>query len=66
MYVIQLPLVTLLPLSWIASQMPWLGNASLFLSVAYVVALFAATSALAFVSYHLLEKPFLNMKRFFS
>lgn len=66
MYVIQLPVVTLLPLSWIASQMPWLGNASLFLSVAYVVALFAATSALAFVSYHLLEKPFLNMKRFFS
>jgi peptidoglycan/LPS O-acetylase OafA/YrhL len=65
MYVIQLPLVTLLPLSWIASQMPWLRNASPFLSVPYVVALFAITSALAFVSYHLLEKPFLNMKRFF-
>lgn len=66
MYVIQLPLVTLLPLSWVAMQTSWLGSSSLALSIAYVVVLFAATTALAFASYHLLEKPFLNMKRFFN
>jgi len=66
MYVVQLPLVSLLPLSWIVLQMPWLASSTLFVSVAYVFALFATTAALAFASYHLLEKPFLNMKRFFS
>lgn len=66
MYVIQLPLVTLLPLSWVASQTTSVGISSLSLSLVYVIALFAATSALAFASYHLLEKPFLNMKRWFT
>jgi peptidoglycan/LPS O-acetylase OafA/YrhL len=65
MYVVQLPLVSLLPLSWIVLQMPWLASSTLFVSVAYVIALLAITAALAFASYHLLEKPFLNMKRFF-
>ncbi len=65
MYVVQLPLVTLLPLSLLAS---WLGARSTdgpWFGVLYIALLFAITCGLALLSYHALEKPFLKLKRFF-
>lgn len=66
MYVIQLPLVTLLPLSFFETNMAWMGITPVFLSLAYVPVLFAMTCLAAFASYHLLEKPFLNWKGWFA
>jgi peptidoglycan/LPS O-acetylase OafA/YrhL len=66
MYVIQLPLVTLIPLSLFETNMAWMGIAPVFLSLAYVPILFAMTCLAAFASYHLLEKPFLKWKGWFA
>lgn len=66
MYVIQLPLVSLLPMTLVASHASWMERFPVVLGLAYVVALFAMTSAMAFASYHLLEKRFLDLKRFFT
>ena len=66
MYVIQLPLVTLLPLSFASENWNGIGLPPVLFSIAYVSVLFAMTCAIAMASYHLLEKPFLSMKRWFA
>ena len=62
MYVIQLPLVTLLPLQTLARFLP---VEPITHAVAYVVVMFSLTVLLAVISYHLLERPFLKMKSAF-
>lgn len=57
MYVVQLPLLTLLPLATLGG-----GKDSLTLSVAYFVAMFTLICALAYVSFHCFEKWFLRLK----
>jgi len=58
MYVFQLPLVTLFPLSnYIAS-----GLDPLLVGYLYLVAMVGITSCLAYLSYHLFEKHFLDWK----
>jgi peptidoglycan/LPS O-acetylase OafA/YrhL len=66
MYVIQLPLVTLLPMATVVSWLGWDALHPLVGGCAYVTILLGMTCALAFVSYHCLEKPFLNLKRWFA
>lgn len=66
MYVFQLPLVTLLPLPFVAATLGWDGLHPAALGALYVGALFMLTCGLAFVSFHCLEKPFLRCKRWFA
>jgi len=65
MYVVQLPLVCLLPLSMFAPYLQTQGLHPLLSSLGYVAMLFAMTCAIAVVSFHCLEKPFLQLKRLF-
>jgi peptidoglycan/LPS O-acetylase OafA/YrhL len=65
MYVVQLPLVTLLPITAIATVFGWQGMHPLASGAAYVAFMIGLTCAIAFTSYHLLEKRFLSLKRFF-
>jgi peptidoglycan/LPS O-acetylase OafA/YrhL len=62
MYVIQLPLVTLLPMSALATHLP---NSPLFAATIYVVTIFAAILSIAILSYHLFESHFLRLKKVF-
>jgi len=66
MYVVQLPLVTMLPLSFAAEHWNRIGLSPVLFGIAYVSALFAMTCVIAMASFHLLEKPFLKMKRWFA
>jgi peptidoglycan/LPS O-acetylase OafA/YrhL len=66
MYVIQLPLVTLLPMATLVSWLQWDGLNPLFSGCAYVAILMGITCGVALVSYHCLEKPFLNLKKWFA
>jgi peptidoglycan/LPS O-acetylase OafA/YrhL len=66
MYVVQLPLVTLLPLAAMVDALQWQSLFPWTYSIAYVVFMFAMTCGLAFASFHLLEKPFLKLKRLFT
>lgn len=59
MYVVQLPLVTLLPWS---SMIPILPQEPLLQATLYVALMFTATAILALLSYAVVEKPFLRMK----
>lgn len=65
MYVVQLPLVCLLPLSMFAPYLQSQGLHPLLSSVGYVAMLLAMTCGIAVVSFHCLEKPFLQLKRLF-
>lgn len=63
MYVVQLPLAVLLPSALVLPHLAGLGvHAS---AVGYVALMFAITAALAMVSFHVLEAPFLRLKRYF-
>lgn len=62
MYVIQLPLVTLLPMSALATNLP---NNPLLAATTYVVTIFAAILSIAILSYHLFESHFLRLKKVF-
>jgi peptidoglycan/LPS O-acetylase OafA/YrhL len=66
MYVFQLPLVTLLPMSAAVSALHWQGLSPLATGIAYVALMFVLTCTIAMASFHLLEKPFLNLKRLFT
>ena len=65
MYVVQLPLVCLIPLSMFAPYLQSQGIHPLLFSLGYVAMLFAMTCAIAVASFHCLEKPFLQLKRLF-
>jgi peptidoglycan/LPS O-acetylase OafA/YrhL len=64
MYVIQLPLVTLLPLSPVLSSMGWSSQTPVGCAL-YVASMLALICGFAYATFHLLEKRFLNLKRFF-
>ncbi len=62
MYVVQLPLVTMLPLSaWIE----WLPSDAILRSLVYVGGMFGLITLIACVSFHLLESHFLKLKKLF-
>lgn len=65
MYVVQLPLLTLLPLSIFVSAVGLETMNSVMTSMAYLVTMVALTCAIAYVSFHQFETRFLNLKRFF-
>jgi len=65
MYVVQLPLLTLLPLSAFVSTVGLETMNSMMTSMAYLVTMVALTCAIAYVSFHQFENRFLNLKRFF-
>lgn len=59
MYVVQLPLVTLLPLS---SSGPWLAANPIWASSLYVLTMFLLIFLSAVASFHLIESHFLRLK----
>ena len=65
MYVVQLPLLTLLPLSTFAPAGGLETMNSVTTSVVYLVAMIALICAIAYVSFHQFENRFLNLKRYF-
>ena len=62
MYVVQLPLVTLLPLESVVAYLPMnpIGQ-----SLLYLFLMFSLITAIAFLSFHLLESHFLRLKKSF-
>lgn len=66
MYVIQLPLVTLIPASSVLQMVPQSGAEPVWFYSMYVLILFSLTFALAWVSYHCFEKHFLAVKKRFA
>ncbi len=62
MYVAQLPLVTLLPLSVFSN---WLPSNPIAQSALYVASMFGLITCIAACSFHLLESHFLALKRYF-
>ena len=59
MYVVQLPIVTLLPLESFAACAP---SNPIFSSILYVYSIFGLITLIAFLSYHLFESHFLKLK----
>ncbi|AMV32753.1 O-acetyltransferase OatA [Pirellula sp. SH-Sr6A] len=66
MYVIQLPLVTLIPASSVLQWVPGSGSALVWFYLFYVWILFGLTYVLAWLSYHCFEKHFLAIKKRFA
>ena len=62
MYVVQLPLVTLVPLTSLAYLLPSNPIASSFI---YVAGMFGGITLIAFLSFHLFESHFLKLKKWF-
>jgi peptidoglycan/LPS O-acetylase OafA/YrhL len=63
MYVVQLPLAVLLPSALV---LPHLWGAGIHASaLGYVALMCGITAALAVISFHVLEEPFLRLKRYF-
>jgi peptidoglycan/LPS O-acetylase OafA/YrhL len=65
MYVVQLPLVTFLPIATFVSTLGLATMGSVLTGLAYLVTMVALTCAIAYVSFHQFENRFLNLKRFF-
>ena len=59
MYVVQLPIVTLLPM---VSVVPYAPSNPILASILYVSAIFGLITLIAFLSYHLFESRFLKLK----
>lgn len=59
MYVVQLPIVTLLPLESFSAYSP---SDPIFSSILYVSSIFGLITLIAFLSYHLFESHFLKLK----
>lgn len=66
MYVIQLPLVTLVPAASVQGLLPDSFRSTVSFYLAYVAVLFGVTFALAWISYHGYEKHFLAIKKRYS
>jgi peptidoglycan/LPS O-acetylase OafA/YrhL len=64
MYVVQLPLMTMLPLT-LSASIAVAGDSPVLTGLAYVFGMLGLTSAIAWVSYHTLEKHFLRLKKYF-
>ena len=65
MYVVQLPLVTLLPISAFVSTLGLATMHSVLTSLAYLVMMVSLTCGIAYISFHQFENRFLNLKRYF-
>ncbi len=65
MYVVQLPLVTLLPISAFVSALDLATMHSVLTRLAYLVTMVVLTCGIAYVSFHQFENRFLNLKRYF-
>ncbi len=65
MYVVQLPLVTLLPISTMISALGLEAMNPILISLLYLVTMVALTCVVAYVSFHQFENRFLSMKRYF-
>ena len=66
MYVVQLPLVTLLPISTMIRALGLEAMNPFGISVVYLVTMVALTCVVAYVSFHQFENRFLSLKRYFS
>lgn len=62
MYVVQLPLVTMFPLS---AWTDWLPSDAIVRSIFYIGGMFGLITLIAFLSFHLLESHFLKLKKSF-
>ena len=65
MYVVQLPLVTLLPISTLIWALGMEALHPLIVSLVYLVIMVSLTSAIAYASFHQFENRFLSLKRYF-
>ena len=65
MYVVQLPLVSLLPISAMSWALGLEAMNPLLMSLVYLVAMISLTCAIAYISFHQLENRFLSLKRYF-
>jgi len=65
MYVVQLPLMTLLPLATLNAAIAAGESSPILMGIGYVLGMLGLTSAIAWVSYHAMEKHFLALKKYF-
>ncbi len=65
MYVVQLPLVTLLPMSTMIWALGLQAMNPILVSLVYLVTMVALTCIIAYVSFHQFENRFLRLKRYF-
>jgi peptidoglycan/LPS O-acetylase OafA/YrhL len=62
MYVVQLPLVVLIPIASVTGQLP---SSPIVQGAVYVAFMFGLITMVAFLSYHLFESHFLRLKHWF-
>ena len=65
MYVVQLPLMTLLPLATVSTAIAAGQSSPIVTGLGYVFGMLGLTSAIAWVSYNAMEKHFLALKKYF-
>ena len=63
MYVVQLPLLSILTPSLAKEWLSTFTDNQLLINIAFVPLMFAITMLLGFLTYHLLEKHFLKLKQ---
>ena len=63
MYVVQLPLLSILTPSLVKDSLSTFTNNRLMVNIAFVPIMFSLTMLLGFLTFHLLEKHFLKLKR---
>ncbi|MDX1928431.1 MAG: acyltransferase [Pirellulaceae bacterium] len=63
MYVVQLPLLSLMTPNIVMDGLATFMASRLWINIAFVTIMFSLTAALGFLTYHLLEKHFLQLKQ---
>jgi len=63
MYVVQLPLLSIITPSLVMHGLATFTSNRLLINIAFVPIMFSLTMLLGFLTYHLLEKHFLKLKR---